>query len=166
MMSDYLAISCHELASISERRINQVLDPRWSGQNAFLTNQEGLESGLMIVQYVSAALISELKILSNSASTGNVPVSNGKEDHVSMGATGTYRTYLATKYLSQVLSNELICSNEALNRIQENSGKGVENIKKWVNSLVKPLNKDRSMTEECEKVSRNLLSGELSNLFR
>ena len=166
MMSDYLAIACHEIASISERRTNQVLDPKWSGQKAFLTNKEGLESGLMIVQYVSAALISELKILSNPASIGNIPVSNGKEDHVSMGATGTYRTYISTKYLSQVLSNELICSNEALSRIPENSGKGVEIIKKWLSSIVKPLNADRSMTKECENVSSGLLSGVLSNLFR
>ena len=166
MMSDYLAIACHELASISERRINQILDPKWSGQKAFLTNQEGLESGLMIVQYVSAALISELKVLSNPASIGNIPVSNGKEDHVSMGATGTYRTYISTKYLSQVLSNELICSNEALSRIPENSGKGVEIIKKWLSSMVKPLNADRSMTKDCENVSSSLLSGFLSNLFR
>ena len=141
------------------------MDPKWSGQKAFLTNQEGLESGLMIVQYVSAALISELKVLSNPASIGNIPVSNGKEDHVS-GAIGTYRTYISTKYLSQVLSNELICSNEALSRIPENSGKGVEIIKKWLSSMVKPLNADRSMTKDCENVSSSLLSGFLSNLFR
>ena len=83
-----------------------------------------------------------------------------------MGATGTYRTYISTKYLSQVLSNELICSNEALSRIPENSGKGVEIIKKWLSSIVKPLNADRSMTKECENVSSGLLSGVLSNLFR
>lgn len=166
MMSDYLAIACHELASISERRTNQILDPRWSGQKAFLTNEEGLESGLMIVQYVSAALISELKILSNPASIGNIPVSNGKEDHVSMGATGTYRTYVSSKYLSQVLSNELICANEALRRIPETSGKGVEIIKKWISSNVDPVNADRSMTKDCEKISSNLLSGVMTDLFR
>lgn len=165
MMSDYLAIACHELASISERRVDQILDSRWSGQKAFLTNKEGLESGLMIVQYVSASLISELKLLSNPTSVGNVPVSNGKEDHVSMGATGTYRTLLSTKYLSQVLSNELICANEALNRITEESGNGVLIINKWLSKIVKPLNADRSMTKDCEEISKNLLLGNLSNLF-
>ena len=166
LTSDYLAIACHELAAISERRINQILDPKWSGQKAFLTNKEGLESGLMIVQYVSAALLSELKLLSNPTSIGNVPVSNGKEDHVSMGATGTYRTYIATTYLSQVLANELICANEALNRIPEKSGQGVELIHNWIGKYVEPLLSDRSMTNECEDVSSKLLSGELSNLFR
>tara|TARA_B110000902_G_scaffold94932_1_gene112383 strand:+ start:1392 stop:2915 length:1524 start_codon:yes stop_codon:yes gene_type:complete len=166
LISDYLAIGCHELASISERRTNQILDPKWSGQKAFLTNEEGLESGLMIVQYVSAALISEMKILSNPASIGNIPVSNGKEDHVSMGATGAHRTFIMTKYLSQVLANELICSSEAMNRIEENPGIGVMKIHNWMKILVEPLVEDRSMTEDCERVSNALLNGELSNLFR
>lgn len=166
LMSDYLAIACHELASISERRIEQILDPRWSGQKAFLTNKEGLESGLMIVQYVSASLISELKLLSNPTSVGNIPVSNGKEDHVSMGATGTYRTFISTKYLSLVLSNELICANEALNRISQDPGNGVLIINKWLSKIVKPLTNDRSMTKDCEEVSKNILLGNLSNLFR
>jgi histidine ammonia-lyase len=166
MASDNLAIACHELASISERRTNQILDPKWSNQKAFLANIEGLESGLMIVQYVSAALLSELKLLSNPTSVGNVPVSNGKEDHVSMGATGTYRTYKATKFLSQVIANELICSSEALNRILEKPGTGVQIISDWVSSIVAPLTEDRSMTNDCENISEKILLGNLSNLFR
>jgi histidine ammonia-lyase len=82
-----------------------------------------------------------------------------------MGATGTYRTLLSTKYLSQVLSNELICANEALNRITEESGNGVLIINKWLSKIVKPLNSDRSMTKDCEEISKNLLLGNLSNLF-
>ena len=57
LASDSIAIACHELASISERRINQVLDPNWSGQKAFLAQSEGLESGFMIIQYVAAACV-------------------------------------------------------------------------------------------------------------
>ncbi len=165
MTSDYLAIACHELGSISERRQNQILDSKWSNQKAFLANNEGLESGLMIVQYVSAALLSELKLLSNPTSIGNVPVSNGKEDHVSMGATGTFRSYCATKYLSQIIANELICANEALNRINELPGLGVIKINKWISKQVLPLSSDRSMTHDCEHMSNQLLTGELSKLF-
>ena len=62
-----------------------MMDPQWSGQNAFLANIEGVESGLMIIQYVAAALIAELHLLSNPVTQSNVPVSLGKEDHVSMG---------------------------------------------------------------------------------
>ena len=79
IIGDNLAVCTHEIASISERRINQVLDPQWSGQKAFLANDEGLESGLMIVQYVAAAVIAELSLLSNPVSTTNIPVSMGKD---------------------------------------------------------------------------------------
>ncbi len=67
LASDSIAIACHELASISERRINQVLDPKWSGQIPFLAKNEGLESGYMIIQYVAAACIAELHLLANPA---------------------------------------------------------------------------------------------------
>ena len=96
LASDSIAIACHELASISERRINQVLDPKWSGQIPFLAKNEGLESGYMIIQYVAAACIAELHLLANPVTTSNVPVSMGKEDHVSMAVSYTHLT-LPTK---------------------------------------------------------------------
>ena len=159
LASDSIAIACHELASISERRINQVLDPNWSGQKAFLAQTEGLESGYMIIQYVAAACIAELHLLANSATTSNVPVSMGKEDHVSMGATGTYRSLKSTQLLSQVLANELICSAEAIDRISEKPGSGVSNILSWVRGWVRPFDGDRAMTSDCEALSYDLLSG-------
>ena len=159
LASDSIAIACHELASISERRINQVLDPNWSGQKAFLAQTEGLESGYMIIQYVAAACIAELHLLANSATISNVPVSMGKEDHASMGATGTYRSLKSTQLLSQVLANELICSAEAIDRISEKPGSGVSNILSWVRGWVSPFDGDRAMTSDCEALSNDLLSG-------
>jgi len=166
MASDSVAVACHELASISERRINQILDPGWSGQKAFLANIEGLESGLMIIQYVAAALISELHLLANPSTTSNVPVSMGKEDHASMGATGTYRATKCTRFLSQVIANELICSSEALDRIEERPGTGVAKIHEWVRKHVLPLEADRSMSDECEELSKVILNGEIGHIFR
>ena len=166
LASDSLALACHELASISERRINQILDPKWSGQKAFLANHEGLESGLMIIQYVAAALISELHLLANPATSSNVPVSMGKEDHVSMGATGTFRTLQATKLLSQVIANELICSAEALDRIDEEPGDGVTKIHSWIRDSVASLEIDRSLTKECETLSEQIFGGAISEIFR
>ncbi len=165
LASDSIAIACHELASISERRINQVLDPHWSGQKAFLAQTEGLESGYMIVQYVAAACIAELHLMANSATTSNVPVSMGKEDHVSMGATGTYRSLKSSQLLSQVLANELICSAEAIDRIDESAGTGVSKIVDWVRTIVLPFNGDRVMTSECEDLCNNLLAGGLQAIF-
>ncbi|MED5452555.1 MAG: histidine ammonia-lyase [Candidatus Thermoplasmatota archaeon] len=165
LASDSIAIACHELASISERRINQVLDPNWSGQKAFLAQSEGLESGFMIIQYVAAACIAEMHLLANSTTICNIPVSMGKEDHVSMGATGTYRSLKSCQLLSQVLANELICSAEALDRIPESSGAGVTKIIRWVRTHVDSFNGDRVMSSECESLSFDLLNGGLQSIF-
>jgi histidine ammonia-lyase len=165
MASDSIALSCHELASVSERRINQLLDPTWSGQKPFLANEEGLESGLMIIQYVAASLVSELHLIANPATSSNVPVSMGKEDHASMGATGAFRSTISTRYLSQVIANEMICACEALDRIDEASGNGVETILGWVRKYASPLNRDRSLTAECEALSNAIMSGEIGQLF-
>jgi len=165
LASDAIAVACHELASISERRINQILDPNWSGQKAFLAGNEGLESGLMIVQYVAAAIISELHILSSPATISNVPVSMGKEDHVSMGATGAHRSLQSSILLSQVLANEFICSTEALEAIEELPGIGVRKLVSWVRSHVDRLDGDRSMTSECEQLSESILDGGLTEIF-
>ena len=119
----------------------------------------------MIIQYVAAACIAELHLMANSATTSNVPVSMGKEDHVSMGATGTYRSLKSSQLLSQVLANELICSAEAIERINESAGSGVSKIVDWVRTFVLSYNGDRVMTSECEDLSNNLLSGGLQAIF-
>ncbi|MDP7092313.1 MAG: histidine ammonia-lyase [Candidatus Thalassarchaeaceae archaeon] len=165
MASDSIALACHELAAVSERRINQLLDPSWSGQKPFLANEEGLESGLMIIQYVAASLVSEMHLIANPATTSNVPVSMGKEDHASMGATGAFRSTTSTLYLSQVIANEMICACEALDRIEEAPGNGVETIREWVRKYVLPLNCDRSLTVECEALSSAMMNGEIGQLF-
>lgn len=165
MASDSIAVACHEIASMAERRINQILDPQWSGQKAFLAHSEGLESGYMIIQYVAAALIAELHLLANSATTSNVPVSMGKEDHASMGATGAFRAMQSTVLLSQVLANEMVCSAEAIGRIDEDAGSGVIKIVDWVRQYVEPFQGDKSMTAECESLSRHLLDGGMSGVF-
>ena len=165
LASDNIAVACHELASISERRMNQVLDPKWSDQIPFLALNEGLESGYMIVQYVAAACLAELHLMANPVTTSNVPVSMGKEDHVSMGATGTYRSLQSTILLSQVLANELICSTEALDRIPYQPGIGVGIIRNWVRGQVAKYTGDKVMSDECSNLSDNLLNGQLKNIL-
>jgi histidine ammonia-lyase len=166
IISDNMAICIHEIASISERRINQVLDPQWSGQKAFLANDEGLESGLMIVQYVAAAVIAELSLLSNPVSTTNVPVSMGKEDHVSMGATASYRTFKASKLLSSVISSELICSCQALDNIAEKPSKSVGKIHNWLRNYVSKIEGDRSTSKDTEIIAKLLLTTDFIEIFR
>ena len=165
LCSDSVAIACHELASISERRINQILDPQWGGHSPFLAVKEGLESGLMIIQYSSAAIISELHLMAGPATTSNVPVSMGKEDHASMGATGSYRTMNCTRLLSSVIANELICACQALENISEKPGLGVSKIRSWVRGIVLPLEGDRQLSDDTRNLSNAILEGGLTGIF-
>ncbi|MDE0953700.1 MAG: histidine ammonia-lyase [Candidatus Poseidoniales archaeon] len=166
LTSDNMAVCIHEIASISERRINQVLDPQWSNQKAFLANNEGLDSGLMIVQYVAAAVIAELSLLSNPVTTTNIPVSMGKEDHVSMGATGAFRTFKASKLLSSVISSELICSSQALENIPQKPSSPVALIHLWVRKYVPKLVEDRSTSRDTNIIAEKILSSEFTDIFR
>jgi histidine ammonia-lyase len=95
---DYLAISLTALSSISERRIEKLINPAFSGLPAFLTKNGGLNSGYMIVHVAAASLVSENKVLSHPASVDSIPTSADKEDHVSMGT-------IAARKLTQVLTN-------------------------------------------------------------
>jgi histidine ammonia-lyase len=83
---DYLKIAMSELANISERRIEQMVNPSLSRLPAFLVEKGGLNSGMMITQYVAASLVSENKVLCHPASVDSIPTSANQEDHVSMGA--------------------------------------------------------------------------------
>ena len=159
--ADNLAVCAHELASISERRTNLIMSPKWSGQKAFLSNTEGLDSGMMIIQYVSAACVAELHLLANPSSTSNITVSMGKEDHVSMGSTATHRLLSSSELLSKVLANELICSCEAINRTELKPGFGVSRIFGLIAQIVPPLIEDRSLSQSTELVSETILSGGL-----
>ena len=141
------------------------MDPQWSGQIPFLALNEGLESGYMIVQYVAAACIAELHLLANPVTTSNIPVSMGKEDHVSMGATGAFRSLQSTELLGQVLANELICASEALDRIPHKPGEGVADIHLWVRKYVDQYDGDSVMSKECTTLSNQLLAGTLQEIF-
>ena len=156
----------HELATISERRINQLLDPAWSGLPAYLAKNSGLESGLMIVQYVAAAAIAEMHVLGNPAILSNVPVSNNKEDHVSMGATACYKLIQQNANLSRVIACELICAVEALRYNENHPSEILMKATGWVSDRVPELTGDRSMGHEIQRLSDDLLSGQLSTLMR
>ena len=166
LSADRLSMIAHELATISERRTNQLLDPAWSGLPAYLAKNSGLESGLMIVQYVAAAAIAEMHVLGNPAILSNVPVSNNKEDHVSMGATACYKLIQQNANLSRVIACELICAVEALRYNDNQPSDILTKSTQWVSDRVPELTGDRSMGHEIQRLSDDLLSGELSTLIR
>lgn len=111
--SDFLSIALCELGSISERRLERLLNPALSGLPPFLANNAGLESGLMIVQYTTAALVSLNKSLASPSSVDSIPVSANQEDHVSMGANACYKLGKIIDNLYYVLAAELLANLRA-----------------------------------------------------
>ncbi|MDQ6856220.1 MAG: aromatic amino acid lyase, partial [Candidatus Dormibacteraeota bacterium] len=113
--ADMLASVCADIAAISERRLDRLLDPaRSRGLPAFLTTNPGLNSGLMISQYTAAAMVVELRAAASPIAVHSMSTSAGQEDHVSMGFTAAMRTRRSVASLRCVLAAELIAAAQAL----------------------------------------------------
>ncbi|MEO8207840.1 MAG: aromatic amino acid lyase, partial [Chloroflexota bacterium] len=112
---DFAKLAIAELGSISERRTALLLDPRLNGGlPAFLAPDSGLDSGMMILQYTSAALVSENKVLAHPASVDSIPTSANQEDHVSMGPIAGRHARTVLDHVEQVIAIEAICAAQAL----------------------------------------------------
>jgi histidine ammonia-lyase len=111
---DTLAIALTQLAAISERRTFRLLDPKLSGLPPFLTQDAGVNSGMMIVQMLAASLLTDCRILSTPASVQSVPTSGGQEDFVSMGMNSALKARRIVGHLSTILAVELLCSVQAI----------------------------------------------------
>lgn len=112
---DYMGIAAAELANISERRTERLVNPFLSnGLPAFLTLNGGLNSGMMIAQYTAASLVSENKVLAHPASVDSIPTSANQEDHVSMGATAGRKAMRIMDNVKRALAIELLCACQAL----------------------------------------------------
>ncbi len=112
---DFLAIAAAELANISERRVEQLVNPALSsGLPPFLAPDPGLNSGFMILQVTAAALINENKVLCHPASVDSIPSSASREDHVSMGMTSANKALVVVDNVTRVLGIELMCAAQAL----------------------------------------------------
>ncbi len=115
LVLDYVGIALAELANISERRTERLVNPALSnGLPAFLTRNGGLNSGYMIAQYTAAALVSENKVLAHPASVDSIPTSANQEDHVSMGTISARKAQTILHNLRRVLAIELLCAAQGL----------------------------------------------------
>src|SRR4029078_9771174 len=114
MTLDYVAIAAAELANISERRIEQLVNPHYSGLPPFLVAESGLNSGFMLAQVTAAALVSENKILAHPASVDSIPSSAGREDHVSMGVHAAHKLREIVDNTWFVLAIELLCASQSI----------------------------------------------------
>lgn len=167
---DFLGIAIAEIANVSERRIERLVNPQLSGLPAFLTPKGGLHSGFMIAQYAAAALVSENKVLAHPASVDSIPSSANQEDHVSMGTIAARKARDICYNASRVIAIELIAAAQAIDFEKENKklGKGTkvaydkirEVVETWVDDRVmyKDINKsaaridDNSIVEAVEAV--------------
>ncbi len=144
---DVLAIAAADLASISERRQERLVNPAYSDLPAFLTQNGGLESGFMMAHVTSAALVSEMKGLAHPACVDTIPTSAGKEDHVSMGPIAARKLLRAVDALEQVLAIEARMALEGLRIIGLAPAEGLQPLMDHLAEACAPW-ADRAMYEE------------------
>jgi histidine ammonia-lyase len=162
---DVLKIAVSELGSISERRIAQLTDPRTSGLPAFLVQDAGLNSGMMLYQYVAAALVSENKSLAHPASVDSIPTSANQEDHVSMGPIAARHAAATVTNVEHVLALEALCAAQGLDfRLLSGRrpGAGVAVAHALVRKSVDHLESDRDPQPDIAAALDLVRSGQLA----
>jgi histidine ammonia-lyase len=160
---DVLAMAATELASISERRVERLVNPNLSdGLPAFLTTDGGLNSGFMIPQYVAAALVSENKVLCHPASVDSIPTSAGQEDHVSMGNAAGLKAWQVLANAERALAIELLAGAQGVEFLAPlEPGVGVRAVRAHVRSLSPRLEDDRPLAADIERVADGIRDGSL-----
>jgi histidine ammonia-lyase len=159
---DCLAIACAELANISERRTERLVNPSLSdGLPPFLVaREEGLNSGFMIPQYVAAALVSENKALCHPGSVDSIPTSAGQEDHVSMGNGAGLKALQVVANAERVLAIELLAGAQAVEFLAPlEPGMGVRAGRSFVRTLSDRVREDRSLSADIERVAEAIRDG-------
>jgi histidine ammonia-lyase len=143
--ADMCASLCADVAAISERRVDRLLDPaRSRGLPAFLVREPGVNSGLMIAQYTAAALVVSLRAAATPIAVQSIPVSAGQEDHVSMGWTAALRTRASVDDLRRVLAVEAVCAAQGLDlRAPLRPGPGTAALLASLRAHVATLDADR-----------------------
>jgi histidine ammonia-lyase len=160
---DALAMACSELANISERRVERLVNPNLSdGLPAFLTVDGGLNSGFMIPQYVAASLVSENKSLCHPASVDSIPTSAGQEDHVSMGNAAGLKAWQVLANTESALAIELLAGAQAVEFLAPlEPGRGVRATHDFVRTLSPRLGDDRPLSPDIEALADAIRDGSL-----
>ncbi len=162
---DYAALAIVDLMSISERRIDRLVNPdKNEGLPAFLARKPGLESGFMIPHVAAAALLNEARVLAHPASVDNVTTSGGKEDHVSMGMTAALKLRSIVELAENLLAIELLAGAEALeHRRPLKAGVGVERAFAAVREIAPSLTQDRSLSGDIAHVAEAIRRGDFDD---
>jgi len=163
---DYAAMAMTDLTSITERRIDRLVNPDANEDlPPFLTSHPGSASGFMMLQIVAASLLNEARILAHPASVDNVPTDGGKEDHVSMGMTGAGKLRSIVDLAEMITAIELIAAAEGLEyRAPLQPGRGASTAHELVRRRVPKLTSDRAMSGEIESIGEAIRTGEFDGL--
>jgi histidine ammonia-lyase len=159
---DYLGIAAATIGNVSERRIEQLVNPDLSRLPAFLTPHPGINSGLMIAQVAAASLASENKSLAHPASVDTIPTSANQEDHVSMGPIAARKALGIVENVETILALEWMCAAQAREFKKDlRAGKGADAAYRLLREHVKPLKTDRYLHTDIEAASTLVRDGSL-----
>lgn len=150
---DFAAMAVAEIGNVSERRLELLLNPAMSRLPAFLSPKDGLHSGYMAVQYLSASLVNENKVLANPACTDSIPGNVGIEDHVSMGMTSARKLKKIVHNTRAILAIEMLAAGQAidLRKATGKLGKGTKKTYDLLRTHVPPLTEDRIVSDDVQK---------------
>jgi histidine ammonia-lyase len=159
---DYLAIAVCQIAGISERRTERMLNPSLNeGLPAFLASRAGIESGMMMAQVTAAALVAEMRVLAGPASTGSIPTSGNQEDFVSMGMTSALKLSQSVELARMVIAIELLAAARALDLRGDTSTESLEMARVNFRTRIPAWQDDRVLSVWMEEASRFLAEGGL-----
>jgi histidine ammonia-lyase len=163
---DFMAIAVAELGNISERRVEQLVNPALNvGLPPFLAPNPGLTSGFMIAQVSAASLVSECKVLAHPASVDSIPSSANREDHVSMGTFAAAKARTIVGNVARVLGIELMCGAQAVDlRAPLSPGVGVAAAVRAIRGSVAPLDDDRQLSGDIEALAKMALGDLLAQV--
>lgn len=167
MAADLLAIALAQLATISERRAERLVNPTLSGLPAFLTREGGLQSGLMLAQVTAAALTSEMKVVAHPASVDTIPTSANKEDHVSMSMSAALKADHALELARHVVAIEMLCACQAIDLLAPlTTSAPLARVHARIRADVPPLVDDRPPAPDIEAIARLIGAGEIARAAR
>jgi histidine ammonia-lyase len=159
---DYSCLAAAELGNISDRRTYLSLEGKTPNTPILLLKETGLNSGLMIVQYTSAALVSENKGMCFPASADSIPTSLGQEDHVSMGSISARKALRVCENLEKILAIEMLCAAQAIDfRKPLKSTPVLEEVHDYIRTKIDHVDEDRIFSIDIEKAIEIIQSKEL-----
>ena len=165
MVLDFLAIALTNLATISERRIDRLVNPDLNqGLPPFLTRDAGVSSGFMMAQVTAASLASECKVLAHPASVDTIPTDGNKEDVVPMAMAAAWKLRRVVRNVRYVIAIELLCAAQGVDfRAPLKPGRGVERAHAAVRAIVPPLDGDRVLSGDIERLAQAIHNDEISS---